>query len=107
MASDDLREALRTMAQSWIDRDPLHEWGSHSDHYRGRDVLDLLAAHPPAPLAQRERETAARAWDEGYRLGADLGLRIGERIVGTRDEWPAVQANPYRPDPTEGEESCS
>ena len=41
-------------------------------------------------------ESKADAWDEGYRAGMDLGLSIGERVIGIRSDWPAVTRNPYR-----------
>ena len=48
-------------------------------------------------LAERERAAAEKAWDEGCRAGANLGLGIGERVIGTRGEWPEVEHNPYTP----------
>lgn len=43
------------------------------------------------------RKAKAEAWDEGMKAGLDNGLHIGERIIGTRRDWPdGPPPNPYR-----------
>lgn len=43
------------------------------------------------------RSIKAKAWDEGMKAGLDNGLHIGERVIGTRPDWPdGPPPNPYR-----------
>ena len=62
-----------------------------------QDAVDRLAT-----LTAVLPDLLARAWDEGRRAGANLGLSIGERVVGVRADWPAVPPNPYRQEANHG-----
>ena len=42
----------------------------------------------------------AQAWDEGRAAGADMGLAIGERVLGIKTGYPEVPTNPYRQETT-------
>lgn len=50
-----------------------------------------------AEVSELLNNIKAEAWDEGMKAGLDNGLHIGERIIGTRRDWPdGPPPNPYR-----------
>ena len=66
---------------------------SGSDFIRDNVYVDGAVT---AVLPEVIRQAKTEAWDEGRTAGAGMGVGIGERIVGTRSDWPAVPKNPYR-----------
>jgi hypothetical protein len=62
-----------------------------------RHAAAILRDIALAPLiADTVHAARAEAWDEGLQAGMDLGVSIGERVHGLREDWPAVPRNPYR-----------
>lgn len=72
------------------------DWNPERDPVLAAMFRDYAQTALTAVLPEVIRQAKTEAWDEGRTAGAGMGVGIGERIVGTRSDWPAVPKNPYR-----------
>ena len=93
-----LASAISATVSDWLGHDTPynpHDWRCEDypgpcghDEVMAGGVMSVLDDILPGLLAQ--------AWDGGTVAGADMGLAIGERVLGIKTCYPEVPTNPYR-----------